>query len=228
MSKHLKRHFAPRSWKIKRKGIKFIAKSKPGQHKLEVSLPLNVVIRDILGYATNNREVKYILEKKSVMVDNVMRRDYRFPVGLFDILSFNLINEHFRVILDKKGKISFIKINESEKKLKPYKVIGKSFVKGKLQLNLSSGKNILVDKNSYKVGDTLLINLEDKQIKDTVPLEKNVLIYLTGGKHIGKIGRVENIIRKKIMYKTEDGENVETLKEYGFPIGKDNLLIKII
>lgn len=63
MSKHLKRLFAPKTWDIKRRGIKFIAKPIPGAHKISMSLPLNVILRDILKYANTNKEVKLMLEK---------------------------------------------------------------------------------------------------------------------------------------------------------------------
>ena len=131
MSKHLKRYFAPKAWKIKRKGIKFVAKPSPGTHKIGMSLPLNIILRDILGYANSNREVKSILDKRNVSVDGIRRNDCRFPVGLFDVLSLNKLDEHFRVILDKKGKISLIKIGKGESSLKLFKITGKSIIKGK-------------------------------------------------------------------------------------------------
>ena len=121
MSKHLKRYFAPKTWKIKRKGIKYVTKPSPGPHKTKMSLPINVILRDILNYADSNREVKFMLEKRNVMVDGIRRKDYRFPVGLLDVLSLNDVNEHFRVIFDKRGKIDLIKIGEKEKELKRIK-----------------------------------------------------------------------------------------------------------
>ena len=228
MSNHLKRYFAPKSWKIKRKGIKFVSKPSPGTHTIGLSMPLNVIIRDMLGYAKNNKEVKYILEKKDVTVDGRKKRDYRFPVGLFDVLSFTDIDEHFRVILDRKGKISIVKIGKEESKLKPYKVIGKSTLKGKLQLNLSNGENLFADNNKLKVGDSVLINLGKKhEIKEKIALDKGATIFLTGGKHIGEIGRIQDIKGKNIIYNTEAGEGFETLKDYVFPVGKDKPLITL-
>lgn len=228
MSKHLKRYFAPREWKIKRKGITYVTKPSPGTHKLNMSLPLNVVLRDVLGYAKSNREVKFILEKRNVTVDGSRRKDSRFPVGLFDVLSLNDTNEYFRVILDQKGKLALIKIEERDSTLKLCKITGKSMVKGKTQLNLYDGTNIIVQDGSYKVGDVLLLaNGKKKEIKEKISLDKNVLIYLVGGKHTGHTGKVQDIIGNKILYKTESGEIIETLKEYAFPIGKDKSLINL-
>ena len=228
MSKHLKRHFAPKTWKIKRKGIKYITKPSPGTHKIKMSLPINVILRDILGYAKSNKEVKFILEKRNVMVDGIKRKDYRFPVGLLDVLSLSDLDEHFRVILDKRGKIDLIKVDKKESELKLCKITGKSVVKGKIQLNLYDGKNIFVKDGEYKVGDTILVSLGKKNdIKQKIDLDKGILIYLTGGKHIGQIGKIQDIMGNRILYKTESGEVVETSKDDVFPIGKDKPLINL-
>jgi len=229
MSQHLKRYFAPKTWKAKKKGLVYITKPSPGTHKIRMSLPLNVVLRDILNYANTNREVKFMLNKKTIKVDGIRRKDYRFPVGLFDVLSLKDTDEHFRVILDEKGKIDLIKIGKDESTLKPSKITGKTTIKGKTQLNLYDGKNVIVSDNNYKVGDTALVNFSEKKfhIKDLVKLDKNSLIYLTGGKHIGKIGKIQDIIGKRIVYKTDKGDVVETLKKYAFPIGKDKPMITL-
>ena len=49
---------------------------------------------------------------------------------------FLVTNEYFRVMLNKKGKIDLAKITKEEAFLKPCKIIGKTMVRGKLQLNL--------------------------------------------------------------------------------------------
>ena len=227
MSNHLKRHFAPKTWGIKRKGIKFITNSRPGTHKKNISLPLNIILRDILDYADCNREARFILGTRDVTVDGLRRRDYRFPLGLFDVLSLNDINEHFRVILDKKGKIDLIKISNKEKSLKLCKIIGKKMFKGNLQLNLYDGKNIFVKEDNYKIGDSVLLTPGKKnEIKEKISLDKNALVYLTRGVYIGQIGKVQDIIGNRILYKI-GSQVVETLKEDVMPIGKDKPLITI-
>lgn len=65
------------------------------------------------------------------------------------------------------------------------------------------------------------------EIKEKVSLDKNGLIYLTGGKHIGQIGNIQDIIGNRVLYKTESGDVVETLKEYALPVGKDKPLITL-
>ena|SRR3989338_5337327 len=226
MSEHLKSYFAPKSWKVKKKYVKFISKPNPGPHKIGMSLPLNVIIRDILGYAKSLKEVKFILKNKNVAVDGVRRRDSRFPVGLFDALSFNETDEYFRVILDTKGKIELVKIDKQESCHKICKIIGKTAIKGKVQLNLNDGKNIIAEAQ-YKVGDSVVLALNGKvKIKEKISLDKGTMIYLTDGKHIGGTGKIVDIIGNRILYKTNESV-IETLKEAAFPVGKDKLLIKL-
>lgn len=229
MSKHLKRYFAPKTWSIKRKGIKYVTKPSPGTHKMSLALPLNVILRDLLNYATTNKEVRFIVANKNIAVDRIRRKDYRFPVGLFDVLSLDDTNEHFRILLNKKGKLSLIKIGKEESNVKLCKIIGKTAVKGKIQLNLYDGKNIFVEKKDFKVGDVILLGLGKKfEIKEHIKLDKNSFIYLTGGKHIGQTGKVQDISNNKIIYKTEEGDVIETLKKYAFPVGKDKPLITLL
>src|SRR3989344_633623 len=102
--RHLKRHFAPNSWKIKRKGLTFVTRHNPGPHSGKTSMPLNVVLRDMLHYADTARESKIILTRRNVFVDGIRRKEPKFPVGLFDVVEFKDINKSHRVILDKKGK----------------------------------------------------------------------------------------------------------------------------
>jgi len=227
MSEHLKSYFAPKSWKVKKKYVKFISKPNPGPHKIEMSLPLNVIIRDILGYAKILREVKFILKNKNIAVDGIRRRDHRFPVGLFDVLSFNETGEHFRVVINTEGKIDLVKIDKQESGHKICRITGKTAIKGKVQLNLNDGKNIVADDSQYKVGDSVLLALNGKaKIKEKISLDKGAMIYLTHGKHIGETGKVVDIIGNRILYKTNE-DVVETLKEAAFPIGKDKPLIRL-
>lgn len=220
MSKsHLKRLAAPKTWNVKRKGLKFITKPVPGPHSLESGMPLNVLLKEVLGYANTTMEAKKILRANEIKIDGKSRKDFRFPIGIFDTLEITSTGESFRIILNKKGKIGLIKIKKDEAGLKPCKIIGKTMVRGKLQLNLFDSKNILADSNSYKVGDTVLVSLPELKIVKHLKLDKKSAIFLTGGKHIGEMGVIEDIIKKKITYKDNKGDLIETSKEYAFVVG---------
>lgn len=229
MSGHLKRYSTPRTWDIKIKGRKYVSKPSRGTHGIGMSMPLNVVIRDMLSYASTNREVKFMLNGRNILVDGIRRKDYRFPVGLFDVLSFADVNEHFRAVINAKGKLCLVKIKKEESDAKPCKITGKTSIGGKIQLNFYDGRNMLVDKNSYSVGDVLIISVEagKSDIKSHIKLEKGSLIFLTGGKNMGTLGTVQDISGSRIIYKTGKGEVFETLKEYAFPIGKEKPAIRL-
>jgi small subunit ribosomal protein S4e len=178
-----------------------------------------------LNYANTTKESKKILNINDVKIDGEIRRNFKFPIGIFDTIEF--VNEHLRVILNKKGKIDLVKISKEEALSKPCRIIGKTMVKGKLQLNLYDGKNIFVDNGAYKVGDTVVVSLPEQKILNHLSLGREATIFLTGGKHIGEIGSVESITGDKIVYKNQKGELTETLKRYAFVIGDNKPLITI-
>ncbi len=226
MKSHLKRLAIPKSWKIKRRGLIFIMRPNPGAHSIKLSLSLNSIIRDLLGIAKNSKEVKKILHDTEVLIDGIRRKEQKFPVGLMDVIEFKKINEYYRVVLEK-GKLRIMAIDKKESTIKPCRITGKSKVKKKTQLNLYDGKNILVEKDEYKVGDTVVIGLPKQDIKENIKLEKGCSIYLIGGKHVGGIGKIEDIITNKITYKNEKGEMIETLKKYVFVVGKDKPVVSL-
>jgi len=223
---HLKRINAPRTWKIKRKGIKFIMRPDPGQHSLSESIPLGLVLRDMLGIVKTKKEARYLVKNNDVLVDGKKHDKLSFPVGLFDILSIKQTNDAYRLVLNKRGDLCCQKIDVKES-IKPCKIAGKTVIKkGKIQLNFVDGKNVLIEKDEYKTGDTLVVEVPDLKIKEHLKFEKGVYVFLTGGKHIGAHGVIEDIKEDKIIFKSKD-ESVETLKKYAYVIGKGKPSIKI-
>ena len=228
VKQHLKRIAMPKTWQIKRKGITFITRPKPGSHKLSEGLSLNSLLTHVLGITTTTKEVKAVAHDKDVLVDGIPRKDHRYMTGLFDVVSFPKTKKHFRVILNKYAKLSVIEIDEKDAGLKPCKIKEKTLLKGnKVQLNLSGGRNLIIKANDYKVRDTLLISLPKQEIKDHFPLEKKSTIFLTGGKNAGAVGTVSAIEGRNIMMTTSDKTEIETLKKYAFVIGKAKSAIKV-
>lgn len=224
---HLKRLAAPKSWQIRRKEVKFITKPVPGPHGLDAGMPVSVLLKDVLDYASTTREVKKVLNTGEVKIDGKPRKDFRFQVGIFDTIEFVNVKDYFRIILNNKGKLGLVKIKKDEVLLKPCKIIGKTMVMGKLQLNLYDGKNIFADDRTYKTGDTILLSLHDQKISKHLKLDKKSTIFLTGGKHIGEIGSVEDIVENKIIYKNQKGDLIETSKKYAFVVGDNKPLITL-
>ncbi len=227
MKRHLKRINVPKTWDIKRQETKLITKPLPGQSSYELGLPLNVILRDYLKIAKTNHGVKYLLNHQEISVDHVKQKEPRFITGFMDTLSIPLLKQNYRMLINKKGKLYLASISETESTIKPCKIIGKSLIGKKIQINLYDGKNILVEKDSYKVGDSVLLELPSKKIKDTMKLDKGSFIFLFKGKHQGDSGIVEKIEKDMVTYKNKSNEVIQTKKMYAFVIGKEKPLIKI-
>lgn len=227
MKRHLKRITSPTTWMVDRKGNKFITKPWPGGHSLQNSVSLNMVIKDLIGKAQTTREVKKILNNNQVLIDGKRKKDHRLPVGLFDIISFPEIKEDYRLILNKKGLLVTQKIEPKENKTKPGKILGKTALTKKIQLNLHDGKNILVDnKTEAKVGDTVILEIPGNKIKEIIPLAEKTQIMIISGKRKGDLGTLTSIKENQIIYEKEK-EEIKTLKKYVFVLGKEKNLINL-
>lgn len=223
MKNHQKSLASPRSWEFGRKDKVFITKANPGPHNQDLSVPLCVLIRDMLKMVDKMKDVRYILNNKTVLVNGVRRTDHRFPIGRFDIITFKETKEAYQITLNDKGKLIAKKAKNS---IKPLKIKSKTMLKGgRTQLNFMDGTNLIVDKDSYKTGDSVVV--EGKKVKEHLPLNKGAIIYLVGGKHIGKTGILEDIMDEKILYKADDGEKIETLKTYAVVVGKDKPVLDV-
>ncbi|MEM4702704.1 MAG: 30S ribosomal protein S4e [Archaeoglobaceae archaeon] len=160
---HQKRLSAPKTYKISRKAGKWVVKPSPGPHNKE-AIPLALVIRDLLQYADTLREARRIIASGEIMVDGVIRRDYKFPVGLFDVITIPKLNKNYRVVFDEKGRYILREIEDYDRKI--YKIVNKTVVKGgRIQLNLFDGTNIL-GTNEYKTKDSVLLKIPEKQVID--------------------------------------------------------------
>ena len=85
---------------------------------------------------------------------------------------------------------------------------------------MDDGRNIIVEKDDYKVGDTVVINITNLKIKESIKLEKGACAYLIGGKHIGQTG---NIIDQKNNLFTIKGNEKKFVadKKHLIIVGKD-------
>ena len=232
MSKHLKRLSALSFWKIPKKGLKWVVKPAPGPHPLKECIPLLIIVRDILNLANSAKESKKIIKRGEIFVDGKVRKNHKFPVGLFDVISIPRINKDYRVVINRKG-LKLIEIEKEEANKKLCKITGKDLVKkGKIQLHLHDGKNILVDNDEYSTHDSLLIELPSLKIIQHIKLKKENLGIVFRGKNKGLIAKVSDIKKGGMLEKWKvilnvNGKRIVTLMDYFFVIGKTKPLIKV-
>lgn len=221
---HVKRLSAPSSWRLNRKEHTFTIKPSAGPHKYERARAIATILRDELKEIKTARECKKVMQAGKILINGKIRKDYRFPVGILDILSI-ADHEFYIMLYDKTGGLRMQKISKEEAVHKVVKIIGKKMLPGKkIQINLFDGRNLMMDKDEFKVGDSIILSADNK-IKKHLKFEKGATIYLIGGKHKGKVGILEEIKpmegtqADRITFKTKE-RTIETLRDYVYIIEK--------
>lgn len=234
-SKHLKRKPAPRFWPIHRKEYVWVVKSKPGPHSLKHSLPLAVIIRDILGFAKTRKEAKTIISKGKVLVDGKIRREEAFPVGLMDAVSIPDAEATYRILSHKKGLILH-PVEKDEATFKLCRIENKTVVNhGHVQLNFHDGTNKLIqvadpknpEEDVYQTLNVIKVAIPSSEITGQIKLAKDATALIIGGKHRGTHGKIVDIEeaagkkRRSLLATIEDAaeKRFQTTLDYIFIVG---------
>jgi len=239
---HLKRLAAPPFWPITRKGFKWAVKPSPGPHPIDQCIPLLVIVRDVLGYAKTAREARKLIGEGHFKVDGRVRRDYKFPVGLMDVLEVAGADEYYRVVPHPVRVLTLHPISKEEATFKLCRIENKTMVKnGHIQLNLHDGRNHLIKvsdpmnpvEDVFSTYDVVKLAIPQQEIMDHIKFEKGVLAVTIGGKNVGRVGKVidvRQVFKKRdavVTLVTDKGEEFRTNLKYVFPIGKDKPLISL-
>lgn len=230
MGRHQKRVASPTSWPVTKKTHAWVVGANAGSHSKETGIPLLVVIRDMLKIANNSREAKRIINEGNVLVDGVIRRDYKYMTGLFDIISLPALNEYYRLLLDAKKRFTLYKESPDAGKL--CRIDDKTIVKkGAVQLNLHDGSNQLAS-NDYKTFDTVILSLPGRQIVKHIPYKPGNIAMVVGGEHSGEIGKIKQIRKVRgsgtNMVAISNEQEFETIEDYVFVIGESTPEIKVV
>ena len=224
----VRRISAPALWRISRKtGGRYSFSPRAGPHAKDKCMTLGHCLRDVLHVVANAREARWLANSRVVKVDGRVRNDISFPLGLMDVLTIK--DSSWRVLPGKRG-FELKSITNSESSTKLLKVVNKTHVKGKTQINFHDGRNMLVDKDIYKTSDVLVYDFSQKAVKNVIQFKRGTLVLIAEGKNRGKLGRVEDIriIRgaqpNRVIVKAEK-ETIETLKDFAFAVGQDKPVI---
>src|SRR5512136_1796898 len=231
MKKHIKRMAAPSSWAIPRKTSHWVTKPMPGPHGTAESMPLLAVVRDMLKLCDNSREARFIIGNRGIAVDGDVVTDYKFPVGLMDVVTVIKAKQSYRMLVDYKAKLKLVAIEDAEKGWKLARIDNKTTAKkGKVQLNLHDGRCILLPKDQYKSGDVLKIEVPSQKVMKALKLEKGSIALLIGGSHPGSLQTIENyqIRRGSVPNLVTFKEGLETIKENVFVVGEKTPEIKTL
>jgi small subunit ribosomal protein S4e len=228
----LKRLLAPEFWKVAKKEATWTVAPSPGPHRKFECIPLLIIVRDMLALAETGKEAKTIIKRGEILVDGKPRKDHAYPAGLMDVISIPKLNKHFRIVPYSKG-LKLIEIPEKEAKLKLLRIKNKKVVKkARIQLNFHDGKNIFIEKDVYKTGDCLLVELPSLKILEHIKLEKGSLGLILKGKNAGKLAKVVEVViprtqePRKIICEAEN-RKLEVIFDYFFLVGKEAPLIKV-
>lgn len=239
--KQLKREPAPAFWPIRRKQLTWTPRTVPGPHARANSLPLVLIIRDILGFAKTSKEATHIINTGKVKVDGVVRKDHRFPVGLMDVLQIQGTSEIWRILPKPNAGLLPVQIDQKESGFKLCKIVGKTTVTGgKTQLNFHDGRSMLLQakdprqktSEEYSVGGALQIGLPQQKIISQVPFQEGAIGLVVDGRNQGQMGRIESITpgshaRQKTVRIEATGGAFETPAAYVIPVGTNAPLVGV-
>lgn len=241
-SRHLKRLAAPWFYPVLRKEYKWVVKPSPGPHSLENSLPLLLVVRDVLKIVSTAREAAKLIASGVIKIDGVVRRDPKYPVGFMDVLEITSSSEIYRMV---PYHVAYMKphlIDPGEAGIKPLRIENKTTVKGgHIQLNLYGGYNVLVrvsdprraEEDVYSTMDTVVVGIPEKAIRDHIRFSEGTLAIIVGGRNVGRVGRISKILRgmgrERTIVSLEDpsGHVFQTTADKVFVIGRDEPVISL-
>lgn len=227
-----KRLAASKAMQLQRKEFTWTIRANSGPHSRQKSMPIGFVLRDLLHLAANLKEVKFILNKGIVSVDGRTVRDYRFPVGLFDLISTSAENKTYRVLFDRKGRL-VLKEEKTNVKQKLCKVIAKGIAKkGLIQLHSNDGRTFSVKKSDANIGDSLLVRVPQQSIEQQFRLAAGNTVLLTGGTNVGMVASIKKITeatmqRQKLIALSSEGKDFQTTESNVFVVGEKKPAIEV-
>jgi|TARA_B110000495_G_scaffold113571_1_gene98310 small subunit ribosomal protein S4e len=187
-------------------------------------MPLNIIIRDVIGLARSTREVRTILHNSLAKVDGRVVKDTSRGVGVMDVLTLG--EDNYRCVLDTNGRLRYRLISGAEASWKVCRIEGKSTIKGgKTQVHLHDGRNIIVDEaGEHKTGDSLKISVPEQKVLEHIKFGEGTRCMLVGGIHVGKLADVKNFIVKRSSMPNEvEFEGFGTIADNVFTVGKCTL-----
>ena len=147
-----------------------------------------------------------------------------------DVITIPKMNLAYRMLLTDKGKLTLVPIDEAEAAWELCKIENKTVVKGgKIQLNLSGGRNIVLDKNDYKCGDSLKVAFDGQKVMEHYPLQDGSVVFIKEGSQAGAVKTVKSLetVRGSASNLVMFTDGSETVARNCFVIGTQTAAIKL-
>jgi small subunit ribosomal protein S4e len=192
-------------------------------------------LRDYLALARTAKEVDKILSEKHVLIDGRIRQDPRFPIGLMDVVHLPAIGRSYRILFDRRGRLVLHEVSQTEVSFKLCKVTNKIFVRGgRVQLTFHDGKTLVGEFQEFRLGDVVKLALPELKVLERLPFEEGALALVTGGKNVGKIGKIVEIKLIEgpqpniVTLRASDGSTFQAPEDYVFVVGREKPLISLL
>jgi len=235
--KHMKRLAAPKHWMLSKLGGIWAPRPSTGPHKLRECIPLTLILRNRLKYALTRREVNMICMRRLVQVDNKVRTDKNYPLGLMDVLKLDKTNEQYRVLYDVKGRYTLHRITKEEGEYKLCKVVKQAkakkasigrnpFVTGQAAsipyIVTHDGRTIRYPDPSVSVNDTVKVSLATGNVIGHLKYDVGNLCFVKKGNNRGRIGTLTSTERHPGSY---DIVHLKDRKGNAFSTRQDNVMV---
>lgn len=173
-----------------------------GPHKKVECIPLGYLISRFIKYAKNARELAIILKGKHVKVNGCVRTSPNFPVGLFDVLSIEKTNEHFRVLYNVAKKFHLHRISSEEAVCRLGKVTKKYENLGVPYIVSNCGTSFRFCDPAIDISYTVKIDIPSGKVVGYIAPSVDKVVFVSKGKTRGRVGIITsiNMQGKEVIY----------------------------
>ena len=213
----------PKTWRIPRKKNTFITRPNAGSHGFEYGMSIDTFMKYYFELADNSREVRYMINNKSILRNGIAVKDRKEQIGLFDVISFPALKEDYRVSLTEARKLTLVEIPTKEADNLIMKLVSKKVLKkDTVQLNFEFGRNLIVtekEAKKYTTKGSVVYSASKKKITNFFAFEEKNTCFVIAGAHSGKVVTIESFKDENALVKTDEGE-VLVNKKFLVVVGK--------
>jgi small subunit ribosomal protein S4e len=151
-----------------------------------------------------------------------------------DVVRLPTLNRNYRVLLDHRGRLVLLEIDQAETSSKLCKIMRKDIVRGRrTQLSFHDGKTLVGDFDEFRPGDGVKLALPELKVLERFPFEKGATALVTGGKNVSKVGTITDIklvegSQPNIVTLEAIGETFQAPEHYVFIVGKGKPAISLL